>query len=107
MLEPPRRGGSNKYPQSMFWSKNKKNRYTPAYPIFAIYKWGSRGYILHGHVFLMLFQYPPSQYPQGPPQQVYYPQQPQTVVAQGAFDSGARFDGTAQPRIPVCMINFY
>ena len=35
-LEPPRRGGSNKYPQSMFWSKNKKNRYTPAYPSFAI-----------------------------------------------------------------------
>ena len=35
-LEPPRRGGSNEYPQSMFWSKNKKNRYTPAYPIFAI-----------------------------------------------------------------------
>ena len=24
-LEPPRRGGSNVYPQSMFWSKNKKN----------------------------------------------------------------------------------
>ena len=24
-LEPPRRGGSNEYPQSMFWSKNKKN----------------------------------------------------------------------------------
>ena len=23
-LEPPRRGGSNEYPQSMFWSKNKK-----------------------------------------------------------------------------------
>ena len=22
-LEPPRRGGSNEYPQSMFWSKNK------------------------------------------------------------------------------------
>ena len=35
-LEPPRRGGSNEYPQSMFWSKNKKNRYTPAYPIFAV-----------------------------------------------------------------------
>ena len=31
-----RRGGSNEYPQSMFWSKNKKNRYTPAYPRFAI-----------------------------------------------------------------------
>ena len=24
-LEPPRRGGSNKYPQSMFWTENKKN----------------------------------------------------------------------------------
>ena len=36
MLEPPRRGGSNEYPQSMFWSKNKKNRYTPVYPSFTI-----------------------------------------------------------------------
>ena len=35
-LEPPRRDGSNEYPQSMFWSKNKKNRYTPANPSFAI-----------------------------------------------------------------------
>ena len=35
-LEPPRRGGSNEYPQSMFWSKNKKNRFTPVYPSFAI-----------------------------------------------------------------------
>ena len=28
-LEPPRRGGSNEYPQSMFWSKNteKNNRF--------------------------------------------------------------------------------
>ena len=46
-LEPPR------YPQSMFWSKNKKNRYTPAYPSFTIQKWGMRGYTLHGHVFPM------------------------------------------------------
>ena len=23
-LEPPQRGGSNEYPQSVFWSKNKK-----------------------------------------------------------------------------------
>ena len=38
-LEPPRRGGSNEYPQSMFWSKNKENRYTPAYPSF-LYKSG-------------------------------------------------------------------
>ena len=37
-LEPPRRGGSNEYPQSMFWNKNKKNRHTTAYPSFAIYK---------------------------------------------------------------------
>ena len=35
-LEPPRRGGSNEYPQSMFWSKNKKNRYTPAILNFTI-----------------------------------------------------------------------
>ena len=36
-LEPlRRRGGSNVYTQSMFWSKNKKNRYTPANPSFAI-----------------------------------------------------------------------
>ena len=27
MLEPPRRGGSNEYPQSMFWSKNKEQVY--------------------------------------------------------------------------------
>ena len=35
-LEPPRRGGSNEYPQSMFWSKNKKNRYSPVNPSFSI-----------------------------------------------------------------------
>ena len=35
-LEPPRQGGSNEYPQSMFWNKNKKNRYTLVYPSFAI-----------------------------------------------------------------------
>ena len=35
-LEPPRLGGSNEYPQSMFWNKIRKNRYTPAYPSFAI-----------------------------------------------------------------------
>ena len=33
MLEPPHRGSSNEYPQSMLWSKN---RYTPAYPCFTI-----------------------------------------------------------------------
>ena len=35
-LEPPRRGGSNEYLQSMFWSKIKKDRYTAAYPSFTI-----------------------------------------------------------------------
>ena len=33
-LEPPRRGGSNEYPQSMFRIKNKENRHTPDNPIF-------------------------------------------------------------------------
>ena len=42
-LEPPRRGGSNEYAQSMFSSKNKKNRYTPAYPSFFLYKSGVQG----------------------------------------------------------------
>ena len=28
-LEPPRRGGSNEYPQSMFLSRNKKNNIYP------------------------------------------------------------------------------
>ena len=55
-LEPPRPGGSSEYPQTMFCSKNKENRYTPAYPSFAISKWGSRGYTLHEHVFMMLYR---------------------------------------------------
>ena len=28
-LEPPRSGGSNEYPQSMFWIQNKKKGITP------------------------------------------------------------------------------
>ena len=43
MLEPPRQGGSNEYPQSMFWSKNKKNRYTPANPSLTYIKVGFKG----------------------------------------------------------------
>ena len=36
-LEPPRRVPTiYVLEQSMFWSKNKKNRYTPGYPSFAI-----------------------------------------------------------------------
>ena len=33
-LEPPRRGGSNEYPQSMFLSRNKKNNAYPCEPQF-------------------------------------------------------------------------
>ena len=36
-LEPPRRGGSNEYPQSMFWSKNKKNEHTSVVGFKGIY----------------------------------------------------------------------
>ena len=35
-LEPPRRGGSNEYPQSMFLSRNNKIMYTPVNPSFTI-----------------------------------------------------------------------
>ena len=50
-LEPHRRGGSNEYPQSMFWSKIKKNRYTPAYPNFAFLKSGIHGGIHYTDMF--------------------------------------------------------
>ena len=33
-LEPPWRGGSNEYPQSMFLSRNKKNNVYPCKPQF-------------------------------------------------------------------------
>ena len=35
-LEPPRRGGSNEYPQSVFWSRNKNNNVYPCKPSFTI-----------------------------------------------------------------------
>ena len=41
-LEPPR-GGSKEYPQSMFWSKNKKNMYTRVNPTFFYIKVGCSG----------------------------------------------------------------
>ena len=40
-------GPTNEYPQFIFWSKNKKNRYAPAYPRFAIKKVGFKGYSLY------------------------------------------------------------
>ena len=39
MFELPRRGGSNKYQQSMVWTKNKKNR-IPLYTQVFLYKSG-------------------------------------------------------------------
>ena len=39
-LEPPRRGGSNEYPQSMFLSRNKKNNVYPCKPQFYYVKVG-------------------------------------------------------------------
>ena len=36
-LEPPRRGGSNEYPQSMFYAVIRKIMYTPVNPSFTIY----------------------------------------------------------------------
>ena len=52
-LEPHRRCNSNDYPQSMFWTKNKKNRYTHADPSFIMLNLVLRGYTFQGHVFLM------------------------------------------------------
>ena len=49
-LEPPRQGCSKEYPQSMFWNKNKKNRYTPAYPSL-LYKSGVQGGINYTDMF--------------------------------------------------------
>ena len=42
-LEPPRRGGSNEYPLSMFMSWNKKNKVYPCKPKFYKIKVGSKG----------------------------------------------------------------
>ena len=42
-LEPPRRGGSNEYPQSMFLSRNKKNNVYPCKPHFYYIKVGFKG----------------------------------------------------------------
>ena len=45
-LEPPRRGGSNEYPQSMFWIIIKKNnRYIPVNPSFIKVGYGEWLYI--------------------------------------------------------------
>ena len=42
-LEPPRRGGSNEHPQSMFLSRNMKNNIYPCKPQFYYIKVGFKG----------------------------------------------------------------
>ena len=42
-LEPPRRGGSNEYPQSMFLSRNKKKNVYHCKPQFYYIKVGFKG----------------------------------------------------------------
>ena len=42
-LEPPRRGGSNKFPQSMSLNKNKKHNVYPCKPQFYYIKVGFKG----------------------------------------------------------------
>ena len=42
-LEPPRRGGSNEYAQSMFLIRNKKNNVYPCKPQFYCIKVGFKG----------------------------------------------------------------
>ena len=42
-LDPPRRGGSNEFPQSMFLSKNKNNNVYPTKPQFYYIKVGFKG----------------------------------------------------------------
>ena len=42
-LEPPRRGGSNEYPQSMLLSRNKKNNLSYCKPKFYFIKVGFKG----------------------------------------------------------------
>ena len=43
LLEPPRRGGSNEYPQSMFLGRNKKNNVYPCKPQIYYIKVGFNG----------------------------------------------------------------
>ena len=43
LLEPPRRGGSNEYPQSMFLSRNKNNNVYPCKPQVYFIKVGLQG----------------------------------------------------------------
>ena len=53
-LEPPRRGGSNEYPQSMFLSRNKKINVYPCKPQFYCIKVGFNG---RGQNYICMFSW--------------------------------------------------
>ena len=50
-LEPPCRGGSSEYPQSMFFSRNKKNNVYFCKPQFYYVKVGFKGVTIYRYVF--------------------------------------------------------
>ena len=52
-LKQPWQGGSNEYPQSMFFSKNKNNVYPCKHQFYCI-KQGLRGSKFYRHVFVMI-----------------------------------------------------
>ena len=52
-LEPPRQGGSNEYPQSMFLGRNKKNNVNPCKPQFYNIKVGFQGVSICWYVYVM------------------------------------------------------
>ena len=55
-LDSPQQGDSKEYPQSMFWSKNKKKIGIPFHTPVLLYNWGIKGEgeggLFHGHIFL-------------------------------------------------------
>ena len=54
-LEPPRCGGSNEYPQSMFLSRKKKYNVYPCKPQFYYIKLGFKGVKIIWYVYVMAF----------------------------------------------------
>ena len=56
-LKPPRRGGSNEYPQSIFLSRNKKNTVYPCRPQFYYIKVGFEGGQNYIGVFFVMTSY--------------------------------------------------
>ena len=53
LLEPPQRGGSNEYPQSIFLNRNKKINVYPCKPQFYCIKLGFKWLKLYMSVFVL------------------------------------------------------